>query len=66
MSVKKIYFASDFHLGAPNQKDSLIREKKVVRWLDLVKDDEGYRVSGIEIQADNNEQIASVRLNELQ
>ena len=34
--------------------------------IDLVKDDEGYRVTGIEIQADNNEQIASVRLNELQ
>ncbi|MEO0405556.1 MAG: UDP-2,3-diacylglucosamine diphosphatase, partial [Bacteroidota bacterium] len=26
---KKIYFASDFHLGAPNWKESLAREKKV-------------------------------------
>ena len=30
---KKIYFASDFHLGAPNYEDSLIREKKIVAWL---------------------------------
>ena len=39
MSAKKIYFASDFHLGAPNQEDSLSREKKIVRWLDAVKHD---------------------------
>ncbi len=25
---KKIYFLSDFHLGAPNAQASLIREKK--------------------------------------
>jgi len=30
---KAIYFASDFHLGAPNFEDSLIREKKIVKWL---------------------------------
>ena len=35
----KIYFASDFHLGAPNNKDSLIREKKICRWLDSIKND---------------------------
>jgi len=34
----KIYFASDFHLGAPNKEDSLIREKKICRWLDSIKD----------------------------
>ena len=34
----KIYFASDFHLGAPNKKDSLIREKKICKWLDSIKD----------------------------
>lgn len=28
-----IFFASDFHLGAPNFKDSLIREKKICKWL---------------------------------
>ncbi len=36
---KKIYFASDFHLGAPNDEVSLEREKKIVRWLDTVKHD---------------------------
>ena len=36
---KKIYFASDFHFGAPNHAISLIREKKVVAWLDSVKGD---------------------------
>ena len=35
---KKIYFASDFHLGAPNYEASLIREKKIVEWLDSIKD----------------------------
>lgn len=33
----KIYFLSDFHLGAPNRTDSLIREKKLVRFLDTIK-----------------------------
>ena len=32
-SGKKIYFASDFHLGIPNAEKSLEREKKIVRWL---------------------------------
>ncbi len=36
---KKIYFASDVHLGLPNYEDSLIREKKFVKWLDLIKKD---------------------------
>ncbi|MFA0961325.1 UDP-2,3-diacylglucosamine diphosphatase [Roseivirga sp. BDSF3-8] len=36
---KKIYFASDFHLGAPNKEQSLIREKKIVRWLDSIMHD---------------------------
>jgi UDP-2,3-diacylglucosamine hydrolase len=35
----KIYFASDFHLGVPNYKTSLEREKKVVAWLDQIKSD---------------------------
>lgn len=34
---KKIYFASDFHLGVPSLEQSLIREKKIVRWLDSIK-----------------------------
>lgn len=39
MDAKKIYFISDFHLGAPNAEASLEREKKIVRWLDEVKHD---------------------------
>lgn len=31
---KKIYFLSDFHLGAPNRTESLEREKAIVRFLD--------------------------------
>jgi UDP-2,3-diacylglucosamine hydrolase len=34
---KKIYFLSDFHLGSPNYKSSLEREKKIVSFLDQVK-----------------------------
>ena len=37
-SNKKIYFLSDFHLGAPNYKSSLVREKLVVQFLDEIKD----------------------------
>lgn len=36
---KKIYFASDQHLGAPTLEASLPREKKFVAWLDIVKKD---------------------------
>ena len=36
---KKIYFASDQHLGAPTKKESFVREQKFVRWLDIVKQD---------------------------
>lgn len=39
MNRSKIYFASDFHLGAPDFEKSLIREKKVVAWLDQIKSD---------------------------
>ena len=35
----KIYFASDFHLGAPNYEESLKREKQIVKWLDEIKID---------------------------
>ena len=36
---KKLYFASDFHLGVPNNAQSLHREKKLVQWLtDIEKD----------------------------
>ncbi len=36
---KKIYFASDFHLGAPDAASSLQREKLLVQWLDEIKED---------------------------
>ena len=36
---KKIYFASDNHLGAPTKEASFPREKKFVAWLDEVKHD---------------------------
>ncbi|NOT77078.1 MAG: UDP-2,3-diacylglucosamine diphosphatase [Cyclobacteriaceae bacterium] len=36
---QKIYFASDFHLGVPNHEASLVREKKIVAWLEQVKKD---------------------------
>lgn len=35
---QKIYFLSDFHLGAPDYEQSLVREKKVVAFLDSIKD----------------------------
>lgn len=36
---KKIYFASDFHLGAPTEEQSKIREKKIVAWLEEIQQD---------------------------
>ncbi len=36
---KKIYFLSDFHLGAPDYESSLKREKRVVKFLDEIKND---------------------------
>ncbi len=36
---KKIYFLSDFHLGAPDHASSLEREKAVVQFLDEIKND---------------------------
>lgn len=35
----KLYFASDFHLGAPSYISSREREDRLVRWLDMVKAD---------------------------
>lgn len=37
--TKKIYFLSDFHLGAPDHASSLAREKKIVSFLDEIKED---------------------------
>jgi UDP-2,3-diacylglucosamine hydrolase len=38
---KKIYFLSDFHLGAPDAASSLVREKKIVAFLEMIKHDAG-------------------------
>lgn len=39
--TKKIYFASDFHLGSPSQQGSRIREDRIVRWLTAIEGDCG-------------------------
>ena len=33
---KKLFLATDFHLGSPNHQLSLIREKRVVAWLERI------------------------------
>ncbi|MFX0556177.1 UDP-2,3-diacylglucosamine diphosphatase [Maribacter sp. CXY002] len=38
---KKVYFASDNHLGAPTMELSKVREQKFVTWLDEIKKDAG-------------------------
>ena len=38
---KKVYFASDNHLGAPTMEESRLRELKFIRWLDTIKSDAG-------------------------
>lgn len=38
-SNKKVYFASDFHLGAPNEEGSLARERKIINWLQHISKD---------------------------
>jgi UDP-2,3-diacylglucosamine hydrolase len=36
---KKIYFASDFHLGVPDAASSLAREKRILAWLTQIEKD---------------------------
>ena len=36
---KKVYFASDFHLGIPDRATSIEREKRICQWLDEIKHD---------------------------
>lgn len=36
---KQVYFASDFHLGAPDKAASLQRENKIVQWLNQIEED---------------------------
>ena len=50
---KKIYFASDQHLGAPTPKASLPREKKFVAWLDTIKEDDLYDNESSEKEINN-------------
>ena len=38
-SNKKVYFASDFHLGAPNNDESRKRERKIIDWLNHIQKD---------------------------
>ncbi len=33
---KKVFFASDFHLGAPNHHQSRLREDKIISWLNSI------------------------------
>lgn len=35
----RIYFASDLHLGAPDEASSFERERRFIRWLDWIKED---------------------------
>jgi UDP-2,3-diacylglucosamine hydrolase len=37
--TKKIYFASDFHLGISFDKGDKSREKKIISWMDSIKSD---------------------------
>ena len=36
---KKIFFLSDFHLGAPDHTSSLVREKKIVAFLESIRNE---------------------------
>lgn len=38
-SGKKIYFASDFHLGAPDPQQSRMRELRIIDWLENIRHD---------------------------
>jgi UDP-2,3-diacylglucosamine hydrolase len=39
MTEKKIYFASDFHLGVPTYQKSREREDRLVKWLEMAEND---------------------------
>ena len=39
IAEKKVYFASDLHLGAPTLEISKAREKRFVKWLDNIKEE---------------------------
>lgn len=37
LQSKKVFFASDFHLGAPTIEESKVREAKIIRWLNEIE-----------------------------
>lgn len=37
LNGKKLFFASDFHLGVPDHQSSLQRERRIVAWLDSIR-----------------------------
>lgn len=39
LNNKKVYLASDFHLGAPDRLISLERERKIIRWFNSIQSD---------------------------
>tara|TARA_B100000497_G_C7592606_1_gene356300 strand:+ start:233 stop:430 length:198 start_codon:yes stop_codon:yes gene_type:complete len=43
MNSKKIYFASDFHLGSTNHEQSRKREDKIISWLNTIEKDAMYQ-----------------------
>ncbi len=36
---RKLFFASDFHLGAPSHQESKTREKRIISWLDQISEE---------------------------
>ena len=34
---KRAYFAGYFHLGIPDEKSSILREKRIIKWLDSIE-----------------------------
>lgn len=36
---KKVFFASDFHLGTPDEASSKLREKKIIEWLSSIENE---------------------------
>jgi UDP-2,3-diacylglucosamine hydrolase len=39
LDSKKIFFASDFHLGVPDHASSVEREKRIIKWLERIKNE---------------------------
>jgi len=37
LQQKKIFFASDFHLGVPTPQESIARERRIVAWLESIR-----------------------------